>query len=164
MKKTAVLSVLVLGLVSALAAIPAFADPVVLYDNGPTTYNISAYTITSPCINQCVSVTDSFTLSSNSTVTGVNFVAWLQDGNSLSNVGWAITSIPAESVSSYIDIMQSFVAANTTQVFIENNNQYWGGYDVYEESFSIPNPFAPSWNILPYPWKRDRHRRHCLLG
>jgi hypothetical protein len=143
MKKSTILSVFVLGLMSVIAAVPALAGSVVLYDNGPSTYNLSAASLGLGCITGCVTVTDSFTLSSNSTVTGVNFVTWLQ-GNSLPSVDWAISSTPVDSASSMINIMQSFVAANTTQI---NIGTYINGFDVFdivEESFSIPNLSLPA--------------------
>jgi hypothetical protein len=58
-----------------LAATPAMAQNDI-YDNGPPNGNIDAWTI-----NNGFFVSDSFILSSNSQVTGLNFVAWLFPGD-----------------------------------------------------------------------------------
>ena len=65
------LSVSTLLLLSILAAVPASAGPVV-FDNYPVNGTIDAWTI-----NYGFWVSDSFTLASTSTVTGVNFGVWL---------------------------------------------------------------------------------------
>jgi PEP-CTERM motif len=69
-----------------LAVVPAVAQTD-LYDNGPTTGTTNAWTIGSGFI-----VSDTFTLSSNSSVTGLNFIAWLFPGDTLQSAEVSITS------------------------------------------------------------------------
>jgi hypothetical protein len=84
------------GLVAlfALASVSQQASAAVLYDNGPINGTISGYAITDG-----YAVSNSFTLSQDSIVTGVNFGAWvLQSASltaSLTAVDWAITTIPS---------------------------------------------------------------------
>jgi hypothetical protein len=84
------------GLVAlfALASVSQHASAAVLYDNGPINGTISGYAITDG-----YAVSNSFTLSQDSIVTGVNFGAWvLQSASltaSLTAVDWAITTIPS---------------------------------------------------------------------
>lgn len=82
MRKRIVLAVLSL----CVACIPAVAQND-LYDNGPTNGNTDAWTF-----NFGFAVSDSFTLSSNSTVSGLNFAAWLFPGDVLQSVEILITS------------------------------------------------------------------------
>jgi hypothetical protein len=119
------LAVLFLSLVSAIAVVPAFADPA-LYSNGSSTYNNGD----SPNIG--FEVTDSFTLPSNSVVTGVTFDVWLSSEDTLSTVDWSIGT------SQYGGTP---VTAGTTGTFIKTNGDE---FDVYSESFSIPSlAFGP---------------------
>ena len=69
----------------ALAAIPASAQ--VLYDNGPIYGGTDAWPFNSPYV-----VSDTFTLSSNSTVGGFELGTWEFPGDVLSSVDWSITS------------------------------------------------------------------------
>jgi hypothetical protein len=84
MRKTALHSVLVLGLVGAMTAVSALADTT-LYSNDSAKddsiegINFSAF-----------AVTDSFTLSQSSTVTSVTFDAWLYPGDTMASVDWSI--------------------------------------------------------------------------
>src|SRR5271157_2672615 len=91
MKISAILSVLILGLVGALAAVPASAGPVILYDN---TVPANTGNLENWQINSGYEETDSFTLSLSSTVTGADFVVWLNPGDTLSSVDWLITTGP----------------------------------------------------------------------
>jgi len=120
MKKSAVLSVLILGLFGALAAVPASAGT--LYSNGAANDEFLGWTI-----NFGYSVSDSFTLSANSTVTGATFDAWLYPGDTLSTVDWSIGTAEFGGASA---------TADTTGVFKETNEY---GYDIYSESISIPD-------------------------
>jgi|SRR5208283_2780340 len=67
--------------------LPASAQ--VLYDDGPINGNVDAWTI-----NFGFVVSDTFTLLNNSTVSGFNFGAWEFPGDTLTSVGWSITSQP----------------------------------------------------------------------
>lgn len=69
-----------------LATVSAFAQND-LYDNGPTDGQDLAWTI-----NFGSAVSDSFTLSSNSTVNGLSFAAWMFPGDEMTSVEVAITS------------------------------------------------------------------------
>src|SRR5271167_2049180 len=61
----------------------------VLYDDGPINGNVDAWTI-----NFGFVVSGTFTLLNNSTVSGFNFGAWEFSGDTLTSVGWSITSQP----------------------------------------------------------------------
>jgi len=67
--------------------LPASAQ--VLYDDGPINGNVDAWTI-----NFGFVASDTFTLLNNSTVSGFNFGAWEFPGDTLTSVGWSITSQP----------------------------------------------------------------------
>ena len=126
MKKSAVLSVLILGLAAALAAVPAFAiSAVPLYDN---TVPVNTGTINGYDIANGWEITDSFTLSGNSTVTGANFVAWLDPGDTLSSVDWLITT------DAFGGTTEGFGTTSTTYSHIGTADGY---YNLDEESFSI---------------------------
>ena len=125
MKKSAILSVLVLGLAAALAAAPAFATNV-LYGNGSSTYTVDGWTFGPASYGY--KVTDSFPLLSSSTVTGANFDVWLFPGDTLSSVDWLITTGP------FSGTTEGSGTASTTNTSIEINEY---GYDIDEESFSI---------------------------
>src|SRR6202167_5042953 len=68
-----------------LAVVPATAQT--LYSNGPVNGTTDAWTI-----NFGFVVSDTFTLSSASTVTGVNFYAWLVGTDTIQSAEIAITS------------------------------------------------------------------------
>ncbi len=92
MKLSKLMSGAAMGAAMTLAiglAQPASAS--VLYDNGPINGTVDAFTM-----NFGYAISDSFTLSSASTVTGVNFGVWSFPGDTLSTVNWAITSNPAD--------------------------------------------------------------------
>jgi len=67
-------------------AAPASAD-VALYDNGPINGTIQGWVI-----NNGYAVTDSFTLASDSTVTGVNLGTWVYSGDLPLSVDWIIST------------------------------------------------------------------------
>jgi hypothetical protein len=84
-------AVLLLNLVGVMATVPASAST--LYDNTAAgSYNTTGYYIEAGY--QYDSVTDSFTLSSASTITGATFASWTDPGATFSNVDWAITTAP----------------------------------------------------------------------
>ncbi len=76
MKKSAILSLLIPGLVGALTAVPAFAGEVVLYDNSTS----ASYTSGSNSISGGVEALDYFQLSSPCVVDGATFVLWVDTG------------------------------------------------------------------------------------
>lgn len=112
-------TVAALAAASALAAGAASAS--VLYDNGSLDSENEAWTI-----NHGYAVSDSFTLTSAATVTGVTFGAWTFSGDSISSVDWGITSTPGD----YVDTATAMVTSGPTTV-------NGGGYHVGVDSFSI---------------------------
>ncbi len=94
-------------------AIPASAQ--ILYNNGPAGPDIDAWTINFGYI-----VSDTFTLTSNSTVSGFDFAAWEFPGDKVLTVDWSITSQENGGT------MYGGGTANVTQKFISVNAY---GYD-----------------------------------
>jgi hypothetical protein len=123
--KRAVLCVLFLSLVGAMAVVPASADPT-LYDNtGPATDTTEGFTFGPASLGYFVS--DSFTLSQASTITGMNFNAWLLPGDTLSSVDWSFGTTDFDS-----SLGSGTAAPSAIQVASI-------GYTIDEESFSIPD-------------------------
>jgi hypothetical protein len=122
------LAVLFLCLVGALAVVPAMADST-LYDNtGPTSYGLNSnggFTI-----NFGWEVADSFTLDSNSTLTGVNLVAWLNPGDTMTNVDWLITD------TAFGGNTEGSGTASVTDTY--TGSQAFEYYDLDQESFALP--------------------------
>jgi len=116
-----------------LTAAPASAGT--LYDNGPVNGTISAWNIGNancfpsglPC-----AVSDSFTLSSFSTLTGAQIGLWLFQGDTATNVDWSIGTTPFGSN------IGSGTAAALTGTFEFNN----GTYNIYESTFSLSGGLA----------------------
>jgi len=141
MKKTG-LSLLFLALVGAMAPAPASAGTAViasetfsinggLYSNsGPGSYNTNAWNISSG-YGYADSVSDSFTLSSTSTITGADFAVWLYAGDSLSSVDWSIGT------SAFGGTSATAAATNDGQIASGLAAGY--GFDIYGESISIPS-------------------------
>ena len=98
--------------------LPAFAQND-LYDNGPTNGTVDAWTI-----NFGFAITDSFNLTSNSTVNGLNFATWMSPGDVLQSAEVWITSQPYGGTT-YFDQQVSFTQSGCTL------NQY--GYNVCNE-------------------------------
>lgn len=117
-------SVMVALFVCLLLSIPASAAGV-LYDNG---YNGQ---VIAWAISDGLAVTDSFTLNSNSTLTGANVWLWLYPGNTTSAVDWGISTT---------NDYGSGVAGATGAVL---NTTYLGasgmGFDMYEANLSLPD-------------------------
>ena len=126
------LALLSLSLVGALAAVPASADTT-LYDNtGPTSKGLHGnlgYIINLPW-----EITDSFTLASNSTLTSVNFLAWLTTGDAMTNVDWSITEYAFGSAVG--GNIYGSATASVTDTY--TGKQLYGSYDLDQESFSLP--------------------------
>ncbi len=81
-------------------------------------------------INYGYSVTDSFVLGSNSTITGVDFAVWVYPGDSLSSVNWYITTAPLGGT----DLASGTVdPAGSTLI---GSDEY--GYTILNEVFNIP--------------------------
>jgi len=140
-RKNAVsLSVLTLALVGALAAVPAFADNV-LYDN-----TTSSSFGNSPDWNQSTNgTTDSFVLSSSSTITGLTLGLWVDPGYTPTSVTWQMTSNP-------FDFSDPALAAGTatglTNTFETTFTDQGFSQDIYDSAFSIsalPLPGGTYW-------------------
>jgi hypothetical protein len=119
------LAVLFLGLVGAMASVPASASSILYDDSGPTTYGLAA----GLTINGGYAVTDSFTLAQASTITGADFGIWLYPGDSLSSVEWSIGT------SQFSGTPQTAATSNLGQVATGNN----GYYPIDLESIDIGN-------------------------
>ena len=108
-----------------LTAISARADTQV-YTNGPANGNAVGFTI-----NYGWAVEDSFTLSSTTTLSSVDFTGWAIPGDTLETVDWGIEATPG----GYVD-QKTAVA---TQSFLFNN----GDYDIDEESIPLSGAYGP---------------------
>ena len=75
-------------MILCLAAVPVSAQ--ILYENGPINGNTDAWPFN---YNSPYVVSDTFLLSSNSTVGGFEFGVWEFPGDTLTSVGWSITSM-----------------------------------------------------------------------
>ena len=107
-----------------LLALPAMADT--LYDNGPINGSIDAWTI-----NFGFEISDSFTLSGSSTLTGLSFGAWLFPGDTITSVEVSITNFEA-SGTTYFDQVVNLTQSGCA------GNQY--GFNVCTETGSFNGP------------------------
>ena len=121
--KLRIASLLLLAL--SVAVIPATAQT--LYTNGPANGSIDGWTI-----NFGFVISDTFTLSSASTVTGVDFNAWVFPGDVLENAEVSITSSEFGGTT-YSDQVVTFTQSSNCSV-----NQY--AFDVCLESSSGMTP------------------------
>jgi hypothetical protein len=108
-----------------LAVVPAVAQTDI-YDNGPTNGTTDGWTI-----NFGFAVSDSFTLSSGATVSGLNFAAWTTPGDVLESAEVSITSSEFGGTS-YFDQTVNFTQSGCVA------NQY--GYNVCTESGTFSGP------------------------
>jgi hypothetical protein len=104
----------------ALAAVPATSQ--VLYDNGPINGTVDAWNI-----NYGIIVSDTFTLSKNSTVTSFNFGVYEFPGDTMTSVDWSITSAENGGM-----VLGSGTAsgANLTDEFVSTNQFGFNIHDV----------------------------------
>jgi hypothetical protein len=128
--KIGISAVSLLALASVFTAVPASADPVVVFNNaGPGSYSTNAWSFSTLSGGSGI-VTDSFTLAAPLTIDGANFFVWLYPGDSLTSVTWSITNTafgaPIET--------GTVAGAPNTQVATG-----FGYYSIDEESISIPN-------------------------
>ena len=141
MKKSAVLSIVSLGLACALTVTPAFADDVLYNNSGPGSYNTAGWDLNN-------GITDSFTLSSGATVTGISLNLWVISGDAPADVTWAITTDPnpvmkdgnwenPENPSP--GAVTSYVITNT---LVTQINEADAVYDIDNVSFSIDVPLS----------------------
>jgi len=104
-----------------LAVVPALAQ--VLYDNGPISGTVDAWTI-----NYGFVVSDTFTLLNNSTVTGFDAGLWEFPGDTLLSLDWSVTAMEQGGT-----LYASGTASgkNLTDTFISSNKY---GYNIDEIS------------------------------
>ena len=112
-------------LVLCLAAVNAMADTI--YDNGPVNGTTDAWTI-----NFGFVVSDSFTVASGSTITGLQFAAWLFPGDTLVSAEVSITSDEFGGTT-YFDGVVNFNTDGPPAC--QTRNQY--GYNVCIETGAI---------------------------
>jgi hypothetical protein len=79
-----------------------------------------------------ISVTDSFSLTSDATVSGFNVAVWIIPGDTFGSLDWSITTAAFGGTT----LASSTGATSTAETFLAANTR---GYDVYEETFSIPS-------------------------
>ncbi len=106
--------ILSFALLLTLSATPALGQwSSTLYDNGPINGTIDAWTI-----NYGYAVSDSFTLATESTITGFQFGVWAYPGDQALSVDFAIGTSPFDGTFTTVPLMSQFLY----------NNQY--GYDM----------------------------------
>jgi hypothetical protein len=105
---------------SFLTLVASAAQAQVAYTNGPTNGALNAWTI-----NFGVAVTNRFTLSSATTITGFTFGAWTSPGLTATSVDWGISSAPDYSIDGTASLTNGAGSRNAS------------GYDVYDYSASI---------------------------
>jgi PEP-CTERM motif len=113
------------------------ARAALMYDNGPINGGVDAFTI-----NFGYQVSDSFTMSSATTVTGVQFGLWAAPGDTISSVDWAISTGPTGGGVADGNPPSGIIAsgtASTSSVF-QNSNGF--GYDLDEVNFSLNVPLG----------------------
>lgn len=124
------------GLASALVvSVTVLASPVaqadVLYDNGPDTLAGSWQ------INFSPAVANSFALSGDSILTGVNFSTWLTAGDNAYTVDWTILNGSPGSGGTPLysgpNASLTFLSQTASGLYLPYN------YDVDEETFALPN-------------------------
>jgi hypothetical protein len=121
LKKYKITAILLVGLVTTSVN----AD--ILYSNGTLDGNTNALTLGGGLV-----VADSFTLASNSIVTGVSFDTWSAFSQDVTNIDWAITSTAGGSV---------LASGTQTSVFASDlsiNNQ---GYVLDLNAFQVPSQY-----------------------
>jgi hypothetical protein len=115
-----------------LLAIPAAAS-VVVFDNLPINGTITAWTI-----NFEFAVSDSFTLASGASVSGVNLGVWLVSGDTMTGVDWAITSGSLGTGTSYGSGTAAVSATLAGLPAYAGTNPNIFGYQIDLASFSFP--------------------------
>jgi hypothetical protein len=115
------------ALMCLLLSAPASAG--VLYDNGAVSGSSGGFQINSIYI-----VANSFTLSSNSTLTGVNFGLWATPTDTPFSVDWTIWSAAGPGGGGTALNGPTTAALTNTFLFVNANN-----FSVYSSSFSLPS-------------------------
>jgi hypothetical protein len=142
MKKSPIVAALILVLAGVTASVPASAQSV-LYDNiTPASYVTGSWDI------GAYSVADSFTLSQNATVTGVDFGEMTSGGGGTpQTVGWSISSGDSPSPVYYFQATTAYLwYPSGTEISSGSSpvGYTYGGapttvVEVWSESFSVPD-------------------------
>ncbi len=125
--KCACLAILLATCVAIMPPVPASADPVLFSDLGPSSISNNAAPINT-FLGNAFAIGNSFTLSQNATVTGVDFVAWVGSSDTLTNVDWSISTGP---FSGYLASGTGVAVSGTYITSITS-------FDIYSESFGVP--------------------------
>ncbi len=118
-------ALLVLSYTAALAQV---------FSDFPVNGQISAFQVSGG-----YSTSDSFTIASAATVGQVVFGAWVNKGDSVTGVTWAIGTTP-------FDTSLGTGAATATSVYDSSNVD---GFDVDTVTVTIPSVSLARWNVLP---------------
>jgi hypothetical protein len=113
----------------ALFGLTQHVSAAVLYDNGPIKGTINAFTI-----NFGFAVSDSFTLASPSTLTGVIFGVWSTPGDTMTSVDWAITNTPG-----VYPVTGTALVTNGAPFSPAADFGFGGQFTISQDSFSLPN-------------------------
>jgi len=111
----------------ALVVLPASAQ--VLYDNGPINGTVDGWNI-----NYGIIVSDTFTLSKNSTVNSFNFGVFEFPGDTMTSVDWSITS--AENGGTVFG-SGTASGANLTDTFVSTNQFGFNIHDVTVSGLNV---------------------------
>ena len=117
-----------------ILAAPAAAGPVVVFNNFPIDGTLGGWTVGEDYYEEIFfQVSDSFTLSSAATLTGVNIGVWSTPGDTITSVSWAIgTGAYGTSEGSGTASGASF-----SYTFLDYNSAR--EYNIGEVSFSLPD-------------------------
>jgi PEP-CTERM motif len=120
------------GSLSSTSIQPSALPTQTLYDNGPINGNIDAWTI-----NFGFQLSNSFTLTQPSNLTGVQFGVWAFPGDSLTSVDWAISTGPTGSGVGDGSQPSGIIASGTasTSSAFQFTNSF--GYDIDEINFPL---------------------------
>jgi hypothetical protein len=141
--KRATLAALFLSFAGAIATVPAFAVSV-LYDNaGPTTDTTMGYVTNSD------TVSDTFTLSQASTITGMTFNVWYAgQGGTLPDAVWSIgttnSRLPGAAafgsgVTPYSSYSLVAGSVNFSNLSFSNGEMPTGTYSIFEYTIALPD-------------------------
>ncbi len=116
-------------LLASCLAFAGIAHAGILYKNGPVNgiCDIEGCMVDAWTINFGYSVTDSFTISSPSTIQGFNFAVWLMPGDILSSADWAVGSCMFCS-----DLGSGTASGSNLSSSFMFTNRY--GYDIWDVS------------------------------
>jgi hypothetical protein len=114
-----------------LGQIPSAQAGSVLFTSGPANGEVTGWDITA------YTAADSFSLAAGEIITGASFAVWVLNGDTVTSVNWAITSLPTGGTT-----YASGNGTSVTQSFISTDLNYSSnsfGYDIDTESFAIPS-------------------------